>query len=1024
MINHTTILRLFDGASGELSLVTPDDQEYVGNPREIAALSNELDDPWIDLVTTTGDAVGAFNAGDGTVVMPKPSLLVPGGMVHLFDHVVPGQTRGLHLCPLSALQDIDSLTRHDPATRLRTPASDLRVALSTGRRRDETQGKWKETTSTFEVFADFLMTHTVGQKDGPCYLQGTAAGGVRKSSAMTANTVLCVDLDSGEPLETVIEKIAADGAEAIIHSSHSHMKDMSEIKLDHFLKWADDGEISPSLAARYLVEVKGVLPEIVSTLEIVEERRHTSDGIVMVVRHQPIQKFRVIFPLSEPFEFAKRGGTHQDAIAEWKERYAGFCAAKGFFYDEKCVDPARLFYAPRHAESAPFGAWRVYGAPTDLDQVERVKVRRGAKRGGLAHQARHNAFTMAANDVAEDTSTVVANNGFNLRAWAARHGKRFEVQTMLEDVVDPDFIREARTSGYGVHVECPFEAEHSSLGGNGTYVVNASDNLEDGREGGFTFHCMHNACAGRDRLDYLKELLDNEVISVDDLNNPDYRFELADDDASDVGETVAESRVVKSTGAAAQSRKAPSEANDEATMMDYFNGRYALVTRSGKASILREPRNPKEMPEFFTEQDVGRIERPKWYFEKTASGARRVRWFNVWMESDTRRSYDAVGFDPGNTDPTYYNLFRGFPYDPEEGDCDLIRRHIFEVLCGGDAQLSEWLMTFLAHMVQFPKSKPGVALVLQGEKGTGKSTIFEDLMHPILGNTFQKVSSGHHLDTRFNAEYERTIMLLCEEAFWAGDPSKEGQLKDLITGPSLRIEPKGVNAYNAPSCLRVVLVSNNRHVVPASVDERRFVVLKASSRYRGDKAYFDALHAEIRSDKARQAFMYVLMSFQPKGGWGCVHHAPRTAGLDEQIVASFRGPERFIHYLLVNGSYDSDDLPDGGISLREDQPTDHWSIHLRAAIRDFLADSHPNERNLASTESIDRAIEDWFGVAARQERRPGMKNRQRVYTLPSLAVARDRVLAKKGLRIDPSYQPSNDDADEGENVIPLRRSSR
>jgi hypothetical protein len=23
-----------------------------------------------------------------------------------------------------------------------------------------------------------------------------------------------------------------------------------------------------------------------------------------------------------------------------------------------------------------------------------------------------------------------------------------------------------------------------------------------GREGGFTFHCVHNACSGRDRLDY------------------------------------------------------------------------------------------------------------------------------------------------------------------------------------------------------------------------------------------------------------------------------------------------------------------------------------------------------------------------------------------------------------------------------------------------------------------------------------------------------------------------------------------
>jgi hypothetical protein len=94
------------------------------------------------------------------------------------------------------------------------------------------------------------------------------------------------------------------------------------------------------------VKVKGVLPHIVEQVAIIDDAYHTEEGVVILVQHRPMPKFRAVFPLHEPFVFAKRGGTQQDAIAEWKERYAGFASAMNFFFDEKCVDPARLFYFP------------------------------------------------------------------------------------------------------------------------------------------------------------------------------------------------------------------------------------------------------------------------------------------------------------------------------------------------------------------------------------------------------------------------------------------------------------------------------------------------------------------------------------------------------------------------------------------------------------------------------------------------------------------------------------------------------
>ncbi|SEJ83211.1 hypothetical protein SAMN05428950_103390 [Sphingomonas sp. OV641] len=494
---------------------------------EVARWASRADDPMIDLVTDLGEGVGLYVAGSPDVVEPQPSLKLEGGMIFMIDgDPLLKQPAGFHLCPLSAFLDkgreadsLDDLTWYTPAQlNIVTPGSIPNVVLMTGRSRQEGQGKWKPITSTFAQFSAILLDHKVGEKNGTCFLQGESADGARKSSAQIANHILGVDLDSGAPLNDVMATIQKHGLEAVIYTTHSHLKDTSEIKRDHFMKKMDANVADLELLKRYLIERKGVLPHIVKKLEVLDDAKHTAEGVVILVRHEPIPKFRAVFSLSEPFIFAKRGGSQQDAINEWKERYAGFCTDMGFFFDEKCVDPARLFYLPRHKNSnSNFGSWRIAGNTLDLDKFSRVKISRNRRSG--AARGPQNAFTAAAiaagaNDYDDDPDRYITDDGFNLRRWSAKFAKHFEIQTMLDTLVGGDFIREPRPSGKpGVQVECPFEAEHTTLGGSGTFVVNAGDNYADGFEGGFTFNCQHAACNGRDRLDFLKELLENEIIS-------------------------------------------------------------------------------------------------------------------------------------------------------------------------------------------------------------------------------------------------------------------------------------------------------------------------------------------------------------------------------------------------------------------------------------------------------------------------------------------------------------------------------
>ena len=84
---------------------------------------------------------------------------------------------------------------------------------------------------------------------------------------MMANYIIGVDLDSGAPLSQVMQTIQQHGLEAVIYTTHSHLKDTSVIKRDHFMKWADATEVEEDAVRDYLINMKGTLPEIVEDLE-------------------------------------------------------------------------------------------------------------------------------------------------------------------------------------------------------------------------------------------------------------------------------------------------------------------------------------------------------------------------------------------------------------------------------------------------------------------------------------------------------------------------------------------------------------------------------------------------------------------------------------------------------------------------------------------------------------------------------------------------------------------------------------
>lgn len=246
----------------------------------------------------------------------------------------------------------------------------------------------------------------------------------------------------------------------------------------------------------------------------------------------------------------------------------------------------------------------------------------------------------------------------------------------------------------------------------------------------------------------------------------------------------------------------------------------------------------------------------------TGRGTREVPVAKIWFEHPDRRTYSGFTFEPGKTDcGDLYNLWRGWPYepDPTAGEFDVFLDHVRNNVCRGDETRYHWVMSWLADIVQYPNRKLGVALVLRGPQGTGKSTI-GDVMGRLLGPYSMPVSHPRYLVGQFNGHLAAQLLLRAEEACWAGDKSAQGILKDLITDPVISIEYKGREAIVIPNFTRVLFTSNEDWVVPAGARDRRFTVLDVSDARIQDHKYFSELWRQLEANdgggfKALMAFL-------------------------------------------------------------------------------------------------------------------------------------------------------------------------
>jgi len=260
----------------------------------------------------------------------------------------------------------------------------------------------------------------------------------------------------------------------------------------------------------------------------------------------------------------------------------------------------------------------------------------------------------------------------------------------------------------------------------------------------------------------------------------------------------------------------------------------------------------------------------------------------------TRAVYiDQIGFDPGSEDANIAcNRWNGWPTVPKAGSCVALLS-LLEYLCSGEQnhrELYHWILKWLAYPIQHPGAKLHSALVVHGPQGTGKSRFFE--AYAKIYGEYSIILNQGAIEDKFNADWaERKLYVLADEIVANTEKYHlKNQLKNLITGDWVRVNPKNVAAHKERNHMNMTFLSNEKQPVILDNDDRRHCVIYTPEKL--EDKFYNEVTEEIEAGGIAALHQYLLDldigDFKP---WS---KPPMTEAKRDLIAISLGSDDSFI----------------------------------------------------------------------------------------------------------------------------------
>ncbi len=255
-----------------------------------------------------------------------------------------------------------------------------------------------------------------------------------------------------------------------------------------------------------------------------------------------------------------------------------------------------------------------------------------------------------------------------------------------------------------------------------------------------------------------------------------------------------------------------------------------------------------------------------WEYDKKANDVIKKPFITRWLADEDIRFYNNVDYYPtmDMCPENTFNLWNDFPIKSipldMTVDTSLLHFHL-KTLLNEDEKDYEWFLNWLAHIIQFPHKKTEVAVILYDKQfGTGKSMIAEEFLKKIIG--IKKMIVTCKTDKVFGKFTNTQGKLLCvlNEASGKDTFELNEVIKESITGCTMEMEKKGVDAITILDFLNYIITTNNLNCIKLEEGDRRFMVFNTSSKMKGDVEYFNKLASALDDDLIMRKFYEELIN--------------------------------------------------------------------------------------------------------------------------------------------------------------------
>lgn len=364
-------------------------------------------------------------------------------------------------------------------------------------------------TLSWPQLASILTHHEIGQKEGRCIVPATFSGEHRKKHDAVRIDVAFLDSDAGATRDEIELALRKRGWAGIISSTHSHLNKTTEVAKSHWEKYcAQTAGEAEHLPGAYLEEEKGYRSSVAKDARIL-----TMKDKIVVIEHQPCPKFRVVVPLTAPW-LAENYPDQAAANADWKRCIEALAHALSLDYDQSCVDTARLFYLPRRQADRSSETAVIEGKACDIFALSAPNQKSSGAAGQELKQSSRKSLEKKSDESSHTYTDPGTGYALPLEHWARQRGRSFQLVQALKATKPGVFVGHV-ADGVKHHIVCVNEKEHTKPGADSaTFIVDA----DQSQTGSFVYHCCHAHCVSRDRLYFLRKMLEEGWLTAKDLS--------------------------------------------------------------------------------------------------------------------------------------------------------------------------------------------------------------------------------------------------------------------------------------------------------------------------------------------------------------------------------------------------------------------------------------------------------------------------------------------------------------------------